>query len=399
MDPLSLLREHHMGNKPVLLQGEQMVFGNMRIPRDTQTAYRSQAGGSQATQGAFYTIDQLWFFLQNSKLSHAQYLMACNKNKFKGVSLPDKRDLLAYLSGQTDHSAAIDLTIAPLLADMMANAGDQPPQKRHRTSEGARDALSEQQTHELLTEARRLVGAALDGPALVPVPSADGEAEAGASAADADAAAGVRPRVKPRKRSAPMPSGAALEALSKADLLEVDQITEQELRTASRSSLLLAPSKKVFATRLTQLVDALRERTAKPPPGSRALPPPGQPPRGAPPSDGKGGAKWGKAGLASQPPPLIIVVPASTSCKINMWNAADFLVRGVFVPTAEKRKDPANKKDVHVKHTHKLSTGLSLRFEIIDNVATLQESDWRRVVAVVAQGEQWQFKVSVCKYL
>lgn len=91
--------------------------------------------------------------------------------------------------------------------------------------------------------------------------------------------------------------------------------------------------------------------------------------------------------------------------------------------SGEKRKVAGAKKDVHIRHTHKLSTGLSLRFEvrrpsaptrpaaraprpqrptplpfrrappqIIDNVATLSEPDWRRVVAVIVQGSSWQFK-------
>jgi hypothetical protein len=35
-----------------------------------------------------------------------------------------------------------------------------------------------------------------------------------------------------------------------------------------------------------------------------------------------------------------------------------------FARAADKKVDPAAKKDTHIKHTHKLSTGLSLRFEV-----------------------------------
>lgn len=330
MDPLSLLREHHMGNKPVMLQGDQIVFGTLRIPRDTPTAYRSQAGGTQAAQGGFYAIDQLWFFLQNSKLSHAQYLMACNKTRIKAVSLPDKRDLLAYLSGQTDHSAAIDLANAPLMGDLIDSTADQPSHKRHRSADGPRDALSEQQAQELVAQARKIVEAALDGPALIAVqPVADdGAAAAGAPAAEPSAGAS-RSRAQPGKRPAPMPTGAALDALIRSDLPDVELILERELRGASRSSLLLAPSKKVFAPRVEQILATLRAQASRAPTPRAPMPPSAVAAGARSGSGSKGGAGKGGAPAGVQPPPLLIVVPAALNCAINMWNVADFLTRGV----------------------------------------------------------------------
>ncbi|KAG8469968.1 hypothetical protein KFE25_006423 [Diacronema lutheri] len=414
MDPLSLLREHHTANKPVMLQGEHLVFGALRIPRDTPTAYRSQ-------QGAFYAIDQLWFYLQNAKMSHAQYLVACNKNKIRGVSLPDKRDLLAYLSGQTDSSAAVDFANAPLIGDVVASAAaEQPAHKRQRGADAPRDELGDARARELAAEARALVAAALDSPALLPappptplgggvggetgVPAAAG-APAAAPAAD-DEPGAIRGGARAGRRPAPMPSGEALDALIRTDLADVELVLERELRAASRSSQLIAPSRKAFAPRVEQILATLREQAARAT-AARAPPPPplaaaaaaglrpasngaarrpGKP--GAPPPAGAARA----SAAPPQPPPLIIVVPAQASCTINMWNAADFIVRGTFVPTSDKRKNPANKKDAHVRHTHKLSTGLSLRFEIIDNVATLGKADWERVVAVFVQGTSWEFK-------
>lgn len=41
---------------------------------------------------------------------------------------------------------------------------------------------------------------------------------------------------------------------------------------------------------------------------------------------------------------------------------------------------------------HRRDDGTSQQFKIIDNVNKLQSQDWNRVVAVFAQGKQWQFK-------
>lgn len=41
---------------------------------------------------------------------------------------------------------------------------------------------------------------------------------------------------------------------------------------------------------------------------------------------------------------------------------------------------------------HRREDGRSQQFKVIDNVNKLQDQDWSRVVAVFAQGKQWQFK-------
>jgi len=378
MDPLSLLREHNIAGKPVLLQGDQMLFGSQKLPRDTPTAYRSLGNG------AFYTIDQLWFFLQSSKMSHANYLMACNKNKIKAVSLPDKRDLIAYLSGQSDNSNNIDLANAPLVADVEAPTGELPSSQTARPAEAQKDIEDEQQLRELAAEARRMVREALEGPALIEVP-ADPVLDSGAAA---EGAPGVEPPVRRLKRkAAPMPTGDALRALVKADMPETERIRERELPGATRSSILLAANSKQFK-RVEQVVRSLQEQARTTPVG----PPKGPPPPGGRPQPPAQAVARPRSGPPVAPPTLIIIVPAAITCTINMWNVADFLVRGMYVSPADKRKDPTARKELVIKHAHKLTTGQALKFEIIDNFAKLNERDWQRVVAVVLQGNAWQFK-------
>jgi hypothetical protein len=335
MDPLSVLREHTTTNKPVVLQGSQMVFGGMRIPRDAPTAYKSLATKT------FYTIHQVWWYLQHHSLPHAEYITLCTQKKIRPVSLPDKFDLLNYLTGKSDHSNQIDLANAPLMGDLIAAAAEQPASKRHKPAEAAPDPLKDEQAQQLIAEARRIVAAALEGPALVPV---DSDAADGAPAAEPEGGAGAGQASAKRLRPAPMPTGEALDALIRSDLPHVAQIMEREFRPATRSSLLLAPSGKQFASRTDLILKTLREQAAARASGPadahrRAQPSasqgaaPGQLSRGGSsatkPTSGTGVP--GKGGGGGQSPALIIVVPAAVgTSKINMWNAGDFLLRGTY---------------------------------------------------------------------
>jgi hypothetical protein len=109
MDPLTLLREATIAKRPVVLKDDNLVFGKTAFARKTLTAYRSGLTGA----GEFYAIDSLWFLLQHKTAAHGTYVAECGKQGIKAVSLPDKRNLLAFLEGKTDSSPSIDLANAP----------------------------------------------------------------------------------------------------------------------------------------------------------------------------------------------------------------------------------------------------------------------------------------------
>ncbi len=101
--------------------------------------------------------------------------------------------------------------------------------------------------------------------------------------------------------------------------------------------------------------------------------------------------------------PPIIVVPNAMTSPITLINATDFFGGATFVPrdvALQKAGGNASlnklrKETVLVRH--KMAPRLGGRevdFEIVDNPTTrLQNSaDWDRVVAVIAQGAEWQFK-------
>mmetsp|Transcript_940 Transcript_940/g.1991 ORF Transcript_940/g.1991 Transcript_940/m.1991 type:complete len:598 (+) Transcript_940:52-1845(+) len=124
-----------------------------------------------------------------------------------------------------------------------------------------------------------------------------------------------------------------------------------------------------------------------------------------------GGGSSGAAGNGRTPAkkprppngPPIIVVPNAMTSPITLVNAADFFGSAQFVPRdvalkkAGGNASQLRKRGASVTVTHKVAPRLGggeIEFEIVDNPSTKLQSprDWDRVVAVVAQGAEWQFK-------
>ncbi len=90
----------------------------------------------------------------------------------------------------------------------------------------------------------------------------------------------------------------------------------------------------------------------------------------------------------------IIIIPNTPTSLITMLNALDILQELKFVSTDEKRKASQNQnapKDCEII-MHKKDDGKNQQFKIVDNINKMLDQDWDRVVAVFAQGQQWQFK-------
>ena len=109
----------------------------------------------------------------------------------------------------------------------------------------------------------------------------------------------------------------------------------------------------------------------------------------------------GKQKPAGKP---IIVIPNAMTSVITLVNAFDFFGNSLFVPRDEAiKKTGANnlsqlrKRGASIAVTHRVAQrlgGREIEYEIVDNPASRLRSaaDWDRVVAVVAQGAEWQFK-------
>lgn len=83
----------------------------------------------------------------------------------------------------------------------------------------------------------------------------------------------------------------------------------------------------------------------------------------------------------------IIIIPATTTSLINMYNASAILQDLTYVEGATNKT-----RDSEIMIQRTKPDGSSAFFKILDNPVRLDTEDWNRVVAVFVQGPAWQFK-------
>ncbi|KAJ3396534.1 hypothetical protein HDU92_002714 [Lobulomyces angularis] len=98
--------------------------------------------------------------------------------------------------------------------------------------------------------------------------------------------------------------------------------------------------------------------------------------------------------------PIILVPAGMTSC-LNIYNVEDFLCEQKFIPSDVIRKS-GKAKPLSVQLKRKFFSGSNgtssnsgknlQNFLVYDNVDRFTSSEWDRVVAVFALGQEWQFK-------
>ncbi|KAI7891633.1 RNA pol II accessory factor, Cdc73 family-domain-containing protein [Mucor mucedo] len=113
MDPLSLLRESTINNKPVVLldadgasvpnisDAKNIQFnGDTIFPRDTPTNFKKTTAAENET----YALETLIFLVQNAQLDNSAYFKECRNRQIEHVSIVDRRKILDYLTGKVDQS-------------------------------------------------------------------------------------------------------------------------------------------------------------------------------------------------------------------------------------------------------------------------------------------------------
>lgn len=83
----------------------------------------------------------------------------------------------------------------------------------------------------------------------------------------------------------------------------------------------------------------------------------------------------------------IIIIPATTTSLINMYNAATILQTLTYV-----EGDINKSRDNEVLIFRDKPDGTKVQYKIMDNPIKLDADEWNRVVAVFVQGPAWQFK-------
>lgn len=87
----------------------------------------------------------------------------------------------------------------------------------------------------------------------------------------------------------------------------------------------------------------------------------------------------------------IIIIPATNTSLITMYNAKEILQDLRFVSTNEKKAQGCTRENELLLQRRK-DGNVTVPYRVIDNPSKLTPQDWHRVVAVFVMGPQWQFK-------
>lgn len=72
------------------------------------TVFGDSSSGKDGAPRDYYTLECLLFLLKNVQLQHPVYVRQAAADSIPVVRRPDRKDLLAYLNGETAASASID---------------------------------------------------------------------------------------------------------------------------------------------------------------------------------------------------------------------------------------------------------------------------------------------------
>ncbi|XP_060810258.1 parafibromin [Amyelois transitella] len=156
-DPLSLLRQYNVNKKEIIERDNQIIFGEFSWPKNVKTNYLMWGSGKDASHvKEYYTLECLLFILKNIQLTHPVYVRQAAAANIPAVRRPDRKELLAYLNGETATCASIDKS-APL---------EIPTQvKRTHDHDGGESAAKKpriEETH--VQKVREQLAARLDAP-------------------------------------------------------------------------------------------------------------------------------------------------------------------------------------------------------------------------------------------
>ncbi|XP_052222917.1 parafibromin-like [Dreissena polymorpha] len=112
-DVLSILKQYNTNKKEIIEKDDQIIFGEFAWPKDVRTNYLVWGTGKDGVPKEYYTLDCILFLLKNVQLAHPLYVREAAATNVQVVRRADRKDLLAFLNGETTTSASIDKS-APL---------------------------------------------------------------------------------------------------------------------------------------------------------------------------------------------------------------------------------------------------------------------------------------------
>ncbi|XP_077492132.1 parafibromin-like [Amblyomma americanum] len=445
-DPLSMLRQFSVNKKDITEKNSQIIFDEYSWPKTVKTNYIVWGSGKDGTPQEYYTLQCLLFLLKNVHLSHAVYVRKAAAENIPVVRRPDRKDILAYLNGETATSANIDKS-API---------EIPTQVKRTAEKPHNEVVKKPRLEETqMQRAKEQFSARLDAPREAPVVTE--KIRSLSEAMSVEKIAAIKAKRLAKKRA----SIKGYDDLVIADVqgilgYDVDvtrDIVSRERQWRTRATVLQSAAKN-YAKSIFPILQSIKMReggitTKQPAPkpfqapraipmravpqpavysrydqelfrgkeetegfkidtmgtyhgvslkfvtegSQRKWPVPVAPAPAAPPAM----APVGTAASVSRPVPKIvsrkpiIIIPAATTSLITMYNAKDILQDLRFISTDEKKSQGCKRENaVLIQRRH--NRGATVCYRVIDNPSALAPEDWERVVAVFVQGPAWQFK-------
>ncbi|XP_026709779.1 parafibromin [Athene cunicularia] len=410
--------------------------------------------GKEGQPREYYTLDSILFLLNNVHLSHPVYVRRAATENIPVVRRPDRKDLLAYLNGETSTSSSIDRS-APLEIGL---------QRSTQVKRAADEILAEAKKPRIEDEEcvrldKERLAARLEGhkEGIVQTEQIRSLSEA----MSVEKIAAIKAKIMAKKRSTIKTDLdddiTALKQRSFVDA-EVDvtrDIVSRERVWRTRTTILQSTGKN-FAKNIFAILQSVKAREEGRAPEQRPAPntAPTDPTlrnkqpipaaynrydqerfKGKEETEGfkidtmgtyhgmtlksvtEGASARKTQTPAAQPVPRpvsqarpppnqkkgsrtpIIIIPAATTSLITMLNAKDLLQDLKFVPSDEKKKQGCQRENETLIQRRKdqmqpggTTVSVTVPYRVVDQPLKLMPQDWDRVVAVFVQGPAWQFK-------
>lgn len=376
VDPLLLLKDYYSNGKPINYLSDEhlLVFGSLKIPVDSKTAWIKRVNNTQ------YTIGGLWYFLKNKDLSIREYMVEADRSSFEKIHLLDKNKIIDYFSGKVDTVDDIDKTLIP---ETLISVGKSKHKPESISKVDADRTKSAEMSDKKLDESSKY---------------ADSK---GIDQADLKTSEKKRDQ-KELNKLMEQTRKEDIDNTKDRELKMMDYLTKNEKKIVSKNSILQVPGKS-FASIYSLCCEMIGQKEK----GEKFLSK----------IKDKGvkqvidvkistlkkkqkislldeiihsteGGAFGDEGK-----PIIIVPSLAQKGNICMANAYDFLVKGEYkdAEDAEKNLPPEEQLKEKIEFEYSIQ-GKRVKFEVYDSVCNFTRNHWKRVVALFVQGQEWQFK-------
>ncbi|XP_058790580.1 parafibromin [Phymastichus coffea] len=455
-DPLSLLRLYNVNKREIIERDKQIQFGEFSWPKNVKTNYLTYGSGKDGAPKEYYTLECLLFLLKHVQLTHPVYVRQAAAENIPVVRRPDRKDLLAYLNGETATSTAIDKS-APL---------EIPTQVKRTAEDGLESSLVKKPRFEEMhvQKVKEQLAARLDAPKESNVSVENIKSLSEAMSVEKIAAIKAKRLAKKRttiKENDDIGMGSDLKVILDMDVDDTKDIVSRERQWRTRTTILQS-SGKVFAKNLFAILLSIKAReegrqkgpmvpTPMVTPRStpmRPLPQPAvynrydqerfirqkeetegfkidtmgtyhgmtlksvtegtnpairKPPQPAPgnptatPTSGLLPTSAAKltpqqAAQNKRPSRTPIIIIPSANSSLITMYNAKEILQDLRYVSNEEKKRQATKRENEILLQRRKEGGLTVPYRVIDNPQKLTNADWERVVAVFVMGPQWQFK-------